>query len=76
MRSAAQGAVHLGEVGVESGGSGLQGDRPADQLGGSGRIAILVMQDAKQVQGVGVVGLPVEQRLIAPCRVCEAAGLV
>ncbi len=71
----AEGTVSLGQVGVVSGGFGLHSQSAADQLDGPGRIAVLVVQDAKEMQGAGVVGLPGEHGVIATSRVGETTRL-
>ncbi len=51
-------------------------DRPADQLGGTGEGAALVVQDAKEVQHRRVVGVALQQGVVDAGRVGAAAGLV
>jgi hypothetical protein len=72
----AEGTVRLGEVGVIGGGFGLQGHGLSDQLHGPGEIAILVVQNAKEMQGVGMVGLAREQGVIEASSIGEAARVV
>ena len=72
----AHGAVGLGEVGMVGGHLGPQGHGLADQLDGPGRVAALVVHDAEQVQGIGVVRLPGQQGMIAASGIGIAAGLV
>ena len=60
----AQGAVGLGQVGVERRDVRPQGHRPADQLDGPAVIALLMVQHAEQVQGVGVLRLAGQHFLI------------
>ena len=50
----AEGAVSLGEVGVERGDVRLADDGPAHKLDGPAVVALLMMEDAEQVQRVGV----------------------
>ncbi len=45
----------LGEIGVESRNLGTDSRCPAAQLNRSGKVAVLVVEDAEPVQGVGVV---------------------
>ncbi len=72
----AQGAVNLGQVGVVSGGLGLENHGAGDQLDRPGRISVLVVQDAEEMQGTGVVGLPGKHGVIATGRVGETTRLV
>ena len=57
----AQAAMRLGQIRMIGPNSWPQGDGLTDQLDGAGRIATLVVQHAKQVQGIRMVGLPGEQ---------------
>ena len=47
--------VDLGQIGVVCGGIRVQGDGPADHLGGPVVLALLVCEDTEQMQGVGAV---------------------
>ena len=53
----AEGAVGLGEVGVERGDVRLKDDGPADEFDGPVVVALLMVEDAEQVEGVGVIRL-------------------
>jgi hypothetical protein len=62
----AQRTVRLAQVGVIGGVPQVQGDGPPDTLGSLTVIPLLMASDAKQVQGVGVVGLGAEDAAVAP----------
>jgi hypothetical protein len=68
--------VCLAQVGVIGGIPQVQGDRPPDTLGSLMVISLLMESDAKQVQGVGVVGLGVEDTAIPPDGVGQQSALV
>jgi hypothetical protein len=72
----AQAAVSLGQVGVECGGVRSQGRGPADQLDGSTAVAALMMHDAEQVKGFGVLRLASQELMVATGRIRVAARLV
>jgi hypothetical protein len=72
----AQSTVRLGQVGVIGSIRGVEGDGPADALGGLTVIALLMGDNAQQVQGVGVVGLGVEDIAVQPGCLGQAPALV
>ncbi len=65
-----------GVVGVLGGIPGVHGDGPPDALGGLTVISLLVCDDAKQVQGVGVVGFGAEDVAVPPGRLGQEAALL
>ena len=66
-------AVGLGQVGVVGGLAGVAGHRPADQLDGPPVVALLVGDDAEQVQGLAVSRLLAQDALVEPGRLRETA---
>ncbi len=71
-----QGAVGFGQVGVEGGQVRPKRHGPADQLDGAGVVALLVAQHAEQVEGVGVLRLSGQDRLVQLRRRRQVPGLV
>ena len=57
-------AIGFGQVGVEPGDVGPQGDGPTDQFDGAGMIPFLMVQHAEKMQGVGVLLLADQDPLI------------
>jgi len=55
---------------------GIEGNRPADEIGGGGIIAALRAQYAEEMQGVGIVGVPGKDLAIKRVCLLEAALLV
>ena len=72
----AQAAVSLGQVGVECRRVRPHGRGPADQLDGPAGVAALMMHDAEEMQGFGVLGLASQKVVVASGRIREAARLV
>jgi hypothetical protein len=68
--------VYLAQVGVIGGVPQVQGDGPPDILGSLMVISLLMESDAKQVQGVSVVRLGVEDAAIPPDGVGQQSALV
>ncbi len=74
LRIPSQRTISLGQIGVERGGTGTDVDRLADQLESPVEISVLMVQDAKQVQRIGIPRMPLQKGVIAACRVRKAAG--
>jgi hypothetical protein len=72
----AQCTVSLSQVGVMDGIAGVEDDGPPDALGSLTRISLLMGDDAKQVQGVGVVGLGAQDVAVQPDCLAQAPALV
>jgi hypothetical protein len=62
--------------GVIGGIAQVQGDGPPDALGSPMVISLLMESDAKQVQGVGVVGLGAEDAAVPPDGLGQQSALV
>jgi hypothetical protein len=69
-------ALGFGQICVIRGGIGPKFYRPTDELGSTNRVAALQVQQAEQMQCLGIIGLHVEQRLINPRRAGVKTGLL
>ena len=76
FRRAVEIEPNLAEVGVIGGIPQVQGDGPPDALGSLMVISLLMESDAKQVQGVSVLRLGVEDAAIPPDRLGQQSALV
>ena len=69
-----QRAIDQGQIGVVGSGGGITGDRTTDPFGGSDGVALLVDDNSKQVQQVGVLWLGGQEVTIPlGCLIQEAA---
>ncbi len=75
---AADGTLHLSnrpvgfrQVGMEGGCTGLDGDGPSNEVDGLLVIALLMGDDAEQMQGVGLNGVPIKNALVSTRRLIQ-----
>ena len=66
----------LGHVGVKDGRARPHGHSPADQLDGPRRVAALVVHHSEEMEGVGVLGLALQEPMVSACGIGVPAGLV